>query len=285
MATNTTEILRKLQKAMPVADEEQRKRLEAGRAIQLQQAVQQAPALPTVTIPTTAQSLGTAQVQQAGAQQIQQAQQQAQQTAQMSQMALDEQKAQAKQAVEGQRLALGEKQIQTEAELSEQKRAVEDKILQNQLNFQRDEIGRAELQQSQLYDLAISTAKNEEDLKDRIQSINQASAERINYLEALANRLKVVASGEFKIKNQKLDQKSREYIMELQRQAKERAAKEKAKAGNRAAMFQAGGTIVGAVAGGVLGSVVVPGIGASAGATVGAAAGGALGSVVAAQTT
>jgi outer membrane lipoprotein SlyB len=113
-------------------------------------------------------------------------------------------------------------------------------------------------------------------LKNRIQSIQQASEEKIKFDEAINNRLKIILDGDFKVNNQRLDQKSKEHIASVQRETEARLRREKARAENRMAGFQAGGAVIGGVIGAIYGG---PG-----GAAVGSQTGGATGTLIGAST-
>jgi hypothetical protein len=269
------ELIRKLEQAMPVANVNVQKQQKAARSMQLQQAVggmtpQQA------TAPGLAQTIGGAQAQTAGQQAVQGAQTTQEQAGQLRGMAAAEQAGQQQKALGEQKLGLGETELKESEKLSAKARDMQDKLFKQQLQFKRDELGRTMYQETAKMDYALLSAKNDEDLKDKLADIEYASDQSLLAMEALNKKLAATLDNEAALRE--LDKRgvSRQKIAELKQQMEEAAAKKKAKAANRMAMYQAGGMIAGAV----VGSLVAPGAGTAAGAAAGATIGGGVGTAV-----
>lgn len=270
---DTRELIKKISKAMPIADAEAKRRAEATRAIQLQKSVAAAPSVTPSQMPGVAGYLGTQQATAAGQQAVQTAQQKAQQGLGLQQAAVGVQGMQQQATLAAQQLAQQEQAIKGQASTQDKARQAEDTIFQNQLVFNKDELGRKYLQGTQELDMAIASAQSEEDFKDRVQYINQVSQQKIQMLTALNNRLSTILKGRDALAEQKLDQASKERIQAYQQQIEAEIQRATSAAANREAMFTAGGGIIGGVVGGIIGAVAGEGAGAVPGAIIGAGVG------------
>jgi hypothetical protein len=269
----TRDLIRKLSKAMPIADAEQQRRQAATRAIQMQRTVAQAPTVPATQIAPVAGFIGVQQQQLAGQQAVQNAQQQSQRNIGLQQAAVGAQGIAQQSQIAGQALAQQEQANKAQIATQEKARQAEDQIFQNQLSFNKDELGRKFLQGTQELDAALISAKSAEDFKDKAQYIQHVSDQKIQMLTALNKRLSLIIKGEAAIGEQKLDQASKERIQAYQQQIEAEIQRSTSAAANREAMFTAGGGVIGGVVGGVIGAVYGGGGGAVPGAVIGAGAG------------
>lgn len=268
-----------LANAMPSQNKEIAKQQDAARAIRLQQAVSQMPTQ-AATQPQAAQQLGSQQAQIAG-QQAQQQQAATQQTAQqVTQLAAQQQQQAASGQTAAAEAALKREGIATESELSEKQRQVEDQIFQDQIQFQKDELGRTEYSQEQMMDLALWSAQSTEDFKDRVQTIEQEADKELALLQALHNSIETTLKGSFAMGEQQLDQASKERMVEVQRELQRRIEDRQKKAAKRGTYGQVGG-LVGGIGGGIVGGYLGGPVGAVAGAAAGSAAGTAGGTAMA----
>ena len=269
---STASILRKIK--MPEVDERRANQTKALQGAALQQQVAQAPAVPAAQVAQQAQAIGAQQAQMAQQQQIAQAQQSAQQQQQAGQVGLGVREIDLQAQIARQQQALAQQRLKQEDVLTRQQRALEDKIFAERTQFHKDDMGRTLYQENQLIDLALVTAQSEEDLKNRLQIIDQETRESLNMMEALNNRLKQSIQGDFAMEQQKLDQASKQKIIEAQRALEASIAKKKADAANKRGLMQGIGTIGGAAIGSI-----IPGAGTWAGAALGASVGGAVGTM------
>lgn len=294
-------MLQGLATSMPVANEQIAARQKAARDLQLLQAVQKAPAGGAI-IPT-AQQTGAAMAAAAGQDQIQRIQNAAQAQNQIAQIGQNVQALELqKQGAEFQS-GLKEQQMtdaQRLASISEDAKA---EVFDTRMQFQKDRNQQEFLNQRQLADYAVLTAKSEEDWKDYVQKSEQLAARKETTLKFAYQKLSQQLQFENQEINQLRDQLTKKGITEREAAAKReildkklqldlqlksqlaalQAAQQRAKA--RAAKTKAQnvaiGQTVGAVAGGVLGFVFAGGpAGAAAGAAAGSAVGGGLGALV-----
>lgn len=266
--------LQNLSNQLPVANQRVAQGQQAARDMQLQQAVQKAPAGQNIT--QTAQQTGAAAAQNAGAQMVEQAQNQVKQQGQIGQIGLAEQQQQAQANVAG--LQQGAKEaamsnVQKFAQISEQ---AKQEMFDKQMQFQKDEQGRTFFNERQLADYAKLNAANDEQFKDYAQNAEQLNKRKLQTMEQAYKVAMADLNQKQALAEQKKDQQAQLQINAIKKEIEERMQRERARAANRAAAWQAGGTIVGAGVGAFAGGPA----GAAAGAQVGGAAGG----MVASQT-
>lgn len=149
---------------------------------------------------------------------------------------------------------------------------VKDEILDSRLRFENDEMGRKFSNERQLADWTITNSKNEIELQDRMREMQQTAEREIQLLEVAEQRIRQTLVNDFSQQQQTLDNEAKVKLAQMAADMREKIRKKQAKAANNAAMWQAGGTIVGA------------GVGAMAGnPTAGAAVGGGIGTVAGSQ--
>jgi hypothetical protein len=256
--------------SMPVANQRVADSLQANRMMSLQQAVSQATAQPNRA---QVQQAGAQQAQAAGQIQVQQAQANQQGAAQAANMELEQKQMEAREALANRQLALQKKQRDGLSKLSALDSRLKDELWDKQLRFEQDELGRQTFNERQLMDYKLSQVKSEEDWANYEQEVRQVSDRRMQLLKTAYSQVQQQLKQASQANEQELDQAQKVRLIEAKRAIEEKIRREKARQANRAAAFQAGGTIVGAVAG-----AAVTG-GSPAGAMVGASIGGGLAQV------
>jgi hypothetical protein len=274
--------LQNLSNQLPIANQKVAQGQQAARNIQLQQAVKAAPT--TGNTIQTAQQTGAAAAGQAGQQMIEQAGQQVKQQGQLGQVGLATQQQQAQSNVASLKMGAREQEMDNVARLAQVSEQAKQELYDKQLQFNKDQRGRTMFSERQLMDYALANAKDENDFRNKAQALEQATKRDLQASEQAYALINADLDRKFRLAEQQKDQKAKLEIAEMKRAAAEAMAKKKASSANRAAMFQAGGMVVGAVAGGVLGSMVAPGVGTAAGASAGAQIGSAAGGMAASQT-
>lgn len=226
----------------------------------------------------------SAQLVQAGAQSAQNAQnialQQQQQTAASTQAvqqeALQQKQAGLTQQAREDQLSLDKSQMESAATLARLDQSLKNKLLDEQLKFNTDQAGRQVLNERQLADWAATQARDLEEFKNYQQIVDQTTRRELQVYEAAHRQITQTLEQGYVKGKQSLDQEHR-LKLEQQKQQLEKTIKEKQQnAANRASMWQAAGTIVGAGVGlifGPAGSVAGAALGASIGSGVGTAAG------------
>lgn len=266
--------LQNLANRLPAANQQVAQGLQAAQDTALQESIRQAS---PAAGPRAAQALGAQQAGQTGQTQLQTAQQTQQQLGQVGQLGLQQQATEAQQRLGTQRRAGAQEARDLQSRLAELDQEAKDTLVDRQMRFQEDQAGQTLLNERQLADWAVANAKSQNQFNEWARQTQQLSQKKLYMLEAANKRLLQALSQEAAGEKQKLDQASLKKIAEAQRALQEKLAREKAKAGNRAAMFQAGGTILGAAAGAAIGTFAAPGVGTAAGASAGASLGGGVG--------
>jgi hypothetical protein len=267
METNRTKALKELAGAMPIASQKAAQQLQAGRLVGLQQAVSQAQG------PVTKQ-----QIQQGAAQQVTQAagiqnqvannmqgnlvemgraSVQAQQTAQQTQL-------------DGRRLALAESSRKAEESLNSLGADLKQKLFDRQMQFEKDEAGRALFNTTQLADWAVQKSKNAEEYKNKVQKMDQAHKMTLHAMEITQKKIEQQLEFEMRKKIQDRDQATLERLARYKQQLRLEYEKKVAKYKNEQAQWQAGGMVVGAIIGTMAGGNTAAGaaIGGSAGTII-----------------
>lgn len=246
----------------------------------LQSAMQGLGTAPGTAAPTRAQ------ISAAGAEAVQQ-QAQAVQRAQQTKLQLQEGQVRQEQA----QAVLGQREVlnQRRAALQNSLRKAEDTLVKlgmttkqdlfdQSLRFEQDELGRTVFNERQLLDYAVTHAKDVEAMQDYEQTISQISERRLRLMQAAQQKIEMELRNAYAAEQSALNQEAKLALARAQAAAKEKAAREKANAQNRASMWSAIGTVVGAGIGVALApltggaSLLAAG---SLGATIGGAAGGA----------
>ncbi len=176
------------------------------------------------------------------------------------------------------RLRLNQSRIALDRHLSQLGLQLDRAAFNDQLRFKRDEAGRAALNNQQLADWAVVSAKSREDFLGKQQAVELAHERRVAMLEEAHKKILQTLQMESQGRIQEMDQATRQKLAQAKAAIEQKLAREKADAANRQAMWTAAGTIVGAAAGAAATG------GSPAGAMAGGAIGGGLGSVAAAKT-
>lgn len=264
--------LEQLSAGMPIANQRLLQQQKATQAMQLQQAAQARPA--TAAIAPAAQAVGAQVAQNVGQQMVEAAKQTTQQAGQLGAQANQQQEQQVagqvaalKQGVEKERLS----NVQRLAALSEQ---AKQEVFDSRMRFDRDEMGRTHLNERQLADYLRLNAGSEEKLRDYQQKSELMHSRKMEMLAAVNRKLEQQMQFEAAKSEQARDQQLEKQLVEQKRAIERKMQREQAVAANNAAMWQTGGTVIGAVAGAPLGP---------AGVVAGAAIGGAVGSIIGSQ--
>jgi len=155
-------------------------------------------------------------------------------------------------------------------------RDIKEKILDSRLRFESDELGRKFTNERQMMDYTVSNAKTEQEFTLRTQKMQQIHRRKIAVLEHASQQLLETINRGWLSDQQKLDQDSREKLVQMKIKMDKQIQREKARSANNMLMAEGAGMIIGGIAGGIAGSALGPAgtvTGASAGATAGGGAG------------
>lgn len=264
--------LQNLSNQLPVANQQVAAGQQAARQMQLQNAVAAAPVTGNTT--TNAQQTGASAAQQAGGQAVEAATNAVKQQGQIAQTGLAEEARQGQSEVAGQEMGAKQQAMDNTQRLAAIDMRAKQELYDKQMQFQKDELGRTQFNETQLADYARTNAVSNEQLKNYAQSANQLSQRKIQAMEIAYKKVAEDLEQKEALAIQKGDEQARSDIEKQRMDINAQMSREKARAANRAAIWQTGGTI----AGGVVGAFAGP-AGASAGAGVGGAVGGAAGAL------
>jgi hypothetical protein len=169
-----------------------------------------------------------------------------------------------------QKLELDKTNADLQNQLAQKNQALKQELIDKQTQFAKDEMGRTVYTDRQLMDWQITKAKTHEDLLNYEQQAHQMSDRKMQMLRtahAVISQAMQQASENYN------NSEGNALRVQLQKDKEElelKMQKEAAAAANRAAMFQAGGTILGTAIGA---------FGGPAGAMAGGAIGGGVGSI------
>lgn len=270
--TKRTQQLKSLAKQFPASNQKMANQLDSARAIQMQQQVAAAP----TTAPTRqiGQAIGGQQAAQASEVALQQQKIGQQQATQVGQLGLAEKGRQLRQEEASANLAEQARQrdiVENIANMSEQ---AKNDMFNNRLEFRKDELGRTFLNERQLADYAILTAKNEQEWLKYQQTAMNAHKKALEMSKMAYAKIEQALKQESMKKDQEANQALKKELLQAKQQLEQDIARRESEAKNKQAMWSTGGQMVGAVAGGVVGGIY----GGPAGAAAGASAGGSLGS-------
>ena len=254
--------------------------VQAQRTILGQQATQQLQKQPPKSAADIQALAGqvTAQSAQIGQQAAEQAQQQAGQVAQL-QLQEDALKFQQEYADKQQKLVeLQRKNAEKFAAFAREK---QNELMKEQMQFQKDEIGKTVFTERQMLDYKVTQAKNQNELEDYRMMVSQISRRKSQIFQTMAAKIEQRIQFEFKKSEQEKDQALMEKLYRAQAALRKKLAEDAADASGRASWIQGGFTVVGAVVGAVVGGGWNFGVGAAPGAAVGASVGAGVGSIVA----
>ena len=264
--------LQNLQKQLPVANQRLAQGMQAARDIQLQQAVARAPT--GAAIAPAAQQTAAAAAAQTGSQQAEQAKQMVQQAGQLGQLQLGEQQIQAQQQVARAQQAARQQEMTNVERLGRLDIEAKKDLYDRELQFKKDEAGRTLFNERQLMDYAARNARSDEEYKNYAQQADLLNRRNLQAMETAYKIIEEDLAQKWRMAEQKKDQAAQKQIADIRAEIAARMERERARAANRAAMFQAGGMIVGAAAGAVIAGPGGYAAGAAAGAQIGGAAGG-----------
>lgn len=277
--TNRAKQLESLASQMPGANQQIAQGLQQARQMQMQEQIKgmQAP-----VGPMAAQQMGAQQAQQAGAINVQAAQQLQNQQVQAGQMGLQQQaRTQRKEAFSDQ-IQLSQKQQEYANALNQLGNETRNELLDNQLRFQKDEAGRALMNDRQMLDYALTQAKSEEEFLQWSQGIQQVHERKIQSMEHASRILEeVLRKGHLKNKQQ-LDQAQRKEILQKKIAMDKQIARERAQKNSRNSMIKGALTVIGAgIAVYATAGLAAPVV--AAGVSGGAATGGGFGDIFTSQ--
>lgn len=161
-------------------------------------------------------------------------------------------------------LALNAENQKLQTALAEKSMAVKQELVDKQLQFAKDDMGRTLFNERQLMDYTIHKAQSQEELMAYEQKVQQLSKRKMQMLQTAYK--KVVQSMEQANTqyNQSMNNALKAQLAASKQALEKKIAQERADQANRAGMFTAAGTIIGAVFGGVAGAAVGGGIGSAA---------------------
>jgi L-lactate utilization protein LutC len=143
-------------------------------------------------------------------------------------------------------------------------------LFDSSLRFEQDELGRTVFNERQLLDYAVTHAKDIEAMQEYEQTISQMSERRLRLMQVAQQKIEQELRNAYAAEQSALNQEAKLALTRASAAAKEKAAKEKAGAQNRASMWSALGGIAGAAIGAYLGGPP----GATLGYSLGSGAGG-----------
>lgn len=221
--------------------------------------------------------LGVQQIQQMGAQAaaqqgqatLQAQQQQAQKAMQISGAAAKAEEQENQQRLREREFGIKQQAKGLERQLAAHDEKLKQEIFDRNIKFDKDELGRTLFNERQLMDYKIYSAKSQIEFRKYEQTTRQMSRRRIKMLEVSLAKIKQELNQQFEKDELEMDQAQKMRLLRAKQAIEEKMKKAQADAANRASMFSAGFTIIGAVAG----TFVAPGVGTAAGASIGSGVG------------
>lgn len=164
--------------------------------------------------------------------------------------------------------------IKQREDLARLGRDVKSQLLDSRLQFQKDERGRQFTNERQLADWTAANSASRQEFNEKMGRMKQSYDRKILLLkQADAQIAKALEQGFIKEQGD-LDFEAQKELAQLRADTREKIRREEANARNRAAMFQAGGTIIGTGVGAAFGGPAGAAVGGTVGGAVGTAAGG-----------
>ena len=155
--------------------------------------------------------------------------------------------------------------LQQREDLARLGQDVKTKLLDNRLRFKKDERGRAFSNERQLADYVASSAASKQEFNQKMSQLENMHKQKTLILQQTQAQLERALERGFLKEQGDLDFESKKRITQLAAQTKEDLRKEAASAANRQAMYQAGGTVLGAGLGGPEGAAIGGALGSLAG--------------------
>jgi len=118
------------------------------------------------------------------------------------------------------------------------------KLFDSRMAFEQGEAGRKFANDRQLMDFAVASAKNEEDLKSKLQSMEQAGRKELIMIEAAYQKISAALERGHLDKNRELDQATKARLSEMKAAAERARARKARNASNQRLII--GGVIMGA---------------------------------------
>jgi hypothetical protein len=165
--------------------------------------------------------------------------------------------------------------IKQREDLARLGRNIKGELIDSRLQFQKDERGRKFSNERQLADYIASTAENRQDLNAKLSQMKQMHDRKILLMKQSQAQLETALERGFLKEQDDLDFQAKKELAQLKVNIENEIRREEAIAKNKQAMYQAGGTIVGAAVGTLAGPA-----GTAAGAAIGGAAGSIIGGLV-----
>lgn len=271
MMADTTKMraLQNISNALPVANAKVAAGQQAGRDMQLQAAVQKAPAAANIT--QASQATGAATAANAGQQMVEGAQNQIKQQGQLASVGLQQQGTQAQVETAGQAAGAKEQAMDNVSRLAAIDSNAKKELYDEQMKFAQDENGRTLFNETQLADYAKAKAGSDEELRNYAQAAEQVSKRNLQMMETAYAKLRQDLDFKYQQAKQSGDQATMKAIQQQQYDNQALMEREANRAANRAAAWNAGGTLVGGAVGGFASGGSPEGIkqGAGAGGAVG----------------
>lgn len=271
--TPRMQALQNLQNQLPVASQKFAQGMQAARDIQLQQAVARAP-VGAATAPA-AQQTAAAATGQMGEQQVEKAKQMVQQAGQLGQLQVGEQQMAAQQKIAQAEQAARQQEMTNADRLGRLDMAAKKELYDAETQFRKDEAGRTLFNERQLADYMAQNAQSEEQYKNYAQQADLLNRRKLQAMETAFTIIEEDLKQRWSLAEQKKDQAAKQRIFEIKAELERQREKARARAANSAAVWQSGGTLIGAGIGAAYGG--------PAGAAAGASVGGALGGIAASQ--
>lgn len=275
METARTKALKSLATSMPVANQRVAQGLQQSRLMGLQSAVAAAPA-PGSGQPGTSireiQQAGAVQAASAGDIANKAAAQTVKQVAQVGELGVAEASRAGSEAVGQASIDAQQSATADGAQLAALGRDVKQQLFDSRIQFERDEAGRKLLNESQMIDHAIWSAKSEAEFKSKMQQASLMHEKRMTLLEVAHKRIVAELEYASKSKTQELDQAMKERLVRAKANLELEMERQKAEAANKQAMWSAGGAVLGTTVGAVLnnpqaGAAIGEGLGTIGGAS------------------
>jgi len=151
-------------------------------------------------------------------------------------------------------------------DLSRIGRDIKTKIFDARMTFDRDEMGRKFTNERQLADYTLANSKNEQEARERLQTMQQHSQRKVQMMEFAYKKISQALTQSMKKSESQKDFLQQKKLAQMKQDMEKRIADAKSKANNKAAMIGAASTIAGVV-GTIYGSPA-GGVAASAGVTM-----------------
>ena len=237
-ASPQLQALQQLQGQLPVANQQLATQQAAGRAIQLQQAAKAAPVGTSAT--GTAQAMGATQATQAGAQDVQNLQGALAQANQLGGQGLAAQATTNQGIIGSEQLGLGAQQQASITKLANVNQEAKQQLYDAQMQFQKDQQGRTIFNQAQLADYAVTTAQNQQQYQNYVQTANDLTQKNLQAMQQAYNITSEQLNNQYQTAKQQGDQAAMTQIAQQNNAAQQAMTAAKNAAANTQAMWSAG---------------------------------------------